>query len=150
MKTKGLIIGTIVLLSIWSMIATMAAVGTEKKRVGLVEQKKELREEFDKEIESQEKAYNELEAKYAELEAEYEQEKNEHLEFTLKCTTLHLAYEWLVDVMANTSDAVNNVQYDPDAALDRICEREGLGLYSKLLILQKAQQILLEYGLEIK
>ena len=135
MKTKGIIIGVIALLSIWAIIATIVAVGTE----ALVERNEELR----KEVKRQEKAYEKLETEYADLKTKCEEYREKYIASQADYT-LHLAYEWLVDMLLNT----NNTEYDADAALDKICEREELGLYSKSLISQKAQQILSEYGIE--
>ena len=145
MKTRRIVIAVIALLSVWAVLATITAVDNENRRSKLVERNEELREE----VKSQDKAYDKLKAEYAKLEAKYEQEKDEHRELKSE-HILHLAYEWLVDVMINTSEKANNTNYDPDTALDKICEREGLGLYSKLSISLQAQKILSEYGIEIE
>ena len=129
MKNKGIIIAVIALLSVWAVLATITAVDNENRRVVSVERNEELREE----VKSKEKAYKQLEKEYAKLEKEREEYREKYLDANADYT-LHLAYEWLVDVMINTSEKANNAHYDPDAALDKICEREGLGLYSKLFI----------------
>lgn len=118
MKNKGIIITVIALLSVWAVFATITAVDNENRRSRLYD-----------ECEEQERTYEKLEKEYAELEDKY---------------ILHLAYEWLFDVIANKAYDAKKTQ----ASLDDIAEREGLSLAEKNKVALYAQKILSKYGIE--
>ena len=110
MKSRGIIIAVIALLSVWAVLATITAVDNENRRSRLYDERAELQEE----CERQKRAYEKLEAEYDELETECEELKSARLK--------GLAYEWLYDMRCHfTEDG-----YDGAATLTAIFEREGL------------------------
>ena len=131
----------IVLLSIWAVLATITAIDNENRRSRLYDECEQL----EAKCEDQEKAYNKLKKDYDDLEKDRDKWEDKYLDSNAYYT-FHLAYEWLFDMLANS----NNPNYNADAALDEICEREGLGLLSKSYVLKEAQKIMQEYEIEIE
>ena len=131
MKTKWVVIA---LLSVWAILATVAVIDAENRNRSLLVKHWFLESNYEVLQEKHERAKeerDEWEDKYLEQKAEYD---------------LHLAYEWMFDMLANQG----NANYDPNAALDEIIEREGLSTLTKSSIIENAQRILSEYGIEIE
>ena len=136
MKAKRVVIVllSIALIGTWAVLATVAMINTEGRNRSLLVEHSFLESNYEKLMEKYENAKadrDEWEDKYLDQKAEY---------------NLHLAYEWMFDMLANQG----NANYDPNAALDEIIEREGLSTLTKSNIIETAQRILSNYGITIQ
>lgn len=115
----------VVLLLVWAVGATVAFIAENVRSLELVNESVRV-----------EASYNRLREKYAELEEESDELENKYM--------LHLAYEWLFDVIANKANDTKKAQ----ASLDDIAEREGLTLAEKNKVASYSQKILSKYGIK--
>ena len=149
MKSKGILITVIVLLSVWSVIATVGFVSAEKDNRLRLAKYSMVKSSY----EDKEEAYDKLKTKYDELEAKYE----EYNDMYYSEQSTRIVYEWMLDVCANQG----NESYDSDLSLERILRREYPWLNMEIVDEQefavfmsvtkeRAKIILLKYDMDIE
>ena len=124
MKSKGILITVIVLLSVWAILATITAIDNENRREKLFEENKSLEQNYEDMLDLEKENMKEGYEKIIDV---YKERNKELYDLYLK----GIAYEMQYDL---STSIVLGEEWDFYEALDEIAIREELDAWDKLAI----------------